>query len=80
MRKNNETMAEEVERMKTEANELERQVIIARKQNDEQDAQLKTSQAKQATLENELQTARKELEAIDELNARLQRERQEAQK
>lgn len=79
-RKVNESLGAEVDKLKSELNDAERQLIIARKHADELDAQLKSSQARQATLENELSAARKEMETTLELNMQLQRERQEIQK
>uniref|UniRef100_A0A183BLK1 Myosin_tail_1 domain-containing protein n=1 Tax=Globodera pallida TaxID=36090 RepID=A0A183BLK1_GLOPA len=79
LRKNGDALSTETERLKGELNELERQLIIARKHADELDAQLKINQARQATLENELSASRKETESINELNQQLQRERQDAQ-
>lgn len=79
-RKSTEVSRTDIEKLREELHDAERQTDIARKHADELDAQLKGTQARQATLENELQAARKEVDAIAELNARLQRERQEAQK
>lgn len=80
LQKEREISSKEIENLKNEINELERQMAIIRKHNDELDAQLKSSQAKQTILENELAAGRKEVEILNELNQRLQKERQEMQK
>lgn len=71
---------EELDRTKAQSSDLEQQITILRRHNDELDTQLKSGQAKITALENELASNRKEIQALGELNQQLQRERQEALK
>lgn len=66
---------EEIEKQKAQVTDYERQVILLRKHNDEFDSQLKTGQAKTLALENEIVSNKKEIEKLNELNQRLQREK-----
>uniref|UniRef100_A0A915E022 Rootletin-like coiled-coil domain-containing protein n=1 Tax=Ditylenchus dipsaci TaxID=166011 RepID=A0A915E022_9BILA len=68
---------EELEKLKAQLTDYERQLILVRKHNDELDSQLKTGQAKTLALENEIVSNRKEIEKSAELNQRLQREKME---
>jgi DNA repair exonuclease SbcCD ATPase subunit len=71
------SLSEELARQKDAFSELEQQQIAAQRLNDNLDTQLKTAQAKQIGLENEVQTNRKELSTLVDLNQRLQREKQD---
>lgn len=66
-----------IENLKSQINEYERQIIILRRHNDELDSQLKSGQAKNNSLENDIVSNKKEIEKISELNQRLQKEKQE---
>lgn len=68
---------DEIEKLKQQLTEYERQLIMIRHHNDELDTQIKSAQAKMTTVENDLLTNQKEIEKLNELNNRLQREKQE---
>ena len=78
--KQHRTLSEEVEKLKSQLVDYEKQIQLLRRHNDELDGQLKSGQARLATMENELVSSRKEAEKLAELNQRLQREKQETMK
>lgn len=71
------SLNDEIEKLKSQVADYERQIIIIRRHNDELDSQLKGGQAKTSTLENEISSNKKEIENLTELNTRLQKEKQE---
>lgn len=68
---------DEIEKHKNQITDYERQLILVRRHNDELDTQIKNDQAKTTAHENEIVSNRKEIEKLNELNLRLQREKQE---
>lgn len=64
-------------RLKEQLSEYEREIVSSRRHSDEIDIQLQINQAKLLTSENALKTIEKEVEQMNELNARLQREKQD---
>lgn len=73
-------MNDEIEKLKSQLTDYERQIILIRRHNDELDSQLKTGQAKSTAQDNDIATNKKEIENLKELNQRLQREKQETLK
>lgn len=71
---------DEIEKLKAQIDDYERQLILLRRHNDEQDTTIKSNEAKIKALENELVTRNNEIDKLNELNARLQREKQEVLK
>ncbi|KHN72821.1 Spindle- and centromere-associated protein [Toxocara canis] len=65
----------EIEKLKTQINDYESQLLILRRHNDDLDTQLKTSQAKITTIENSLTSTQKEVTKLTELNTKLQKEK-----
>lgn len=68
---------EEIEKLKSEITDYESQIAMMRRHNDELDTQLKSSQAKITSLENEIAANKREIEKLMELNQKLQREKQD---
>uniref|UniRef100_A0A0N5AFE4 CEP209_CC5 domain-containing protein n=1 Tax=Syphacia muris TaxID=451379 RepID=A0A0N5AFE4_9BILA len=68
---------EEIEKLKSEITDYESQIAMIRRHNDELDTQLKGTQAKITSLENEVETSKKETQKLLELNQKLQREKQD---
>lgn len=66
--------------MKLQILDYENQLSTLRRHNDDLDTQIKSGQAKLTTHENDLITSQKETVRLNELNSRLQREKQDAMK
>lgn len=71
---------QEIEKLKLQITDYENQLSILRRHNDELDTQIKSGQAKITAFENDLITSQKETVRLNELNTRLQREKQDAMK
>ncbi|VDM99286.1 unnamed protein product [Thelazia callipaeda] len=71
-------LLQEVEKTKLQITDYEDQLNMLRRHNDELDTQIKSGQAKSTTIENDLITSQRETVRLNELNSRLQREKQEA--
>lgn len=75
--KSNQRRINEIDQLKVQISEYEKQLILLRRHNEELDTQTKTGQAKLTTLENNLVGNQKEIEKLSDLIKRLQREKQE---
>lgn len=71
---------EEIDALKLQITDLEQQLNVLRRHNDDLDTKINSNQAKMATLDNDLRTATKEIEKLNELNIRLQKEKKDAVK
>lgn len=69
---------QEIEKLKLQITDYENQLSMLRRHNDELDTQIKSGQAKTTTVENDLITSQKETVRLNELNTRLQKEKQDA--
>ncbi|CAJ0954033.1 unnamed protein product, partial [Mesorhabditis belari] len=75
--KNGERSNDEVEKLKQALDEQDRQIILLRRHNDELDTTVKNNQAKIAQLENEIHSRNTEIQKLNDLNLRLQTEKQD---
>lgn len=76
LEKASQQLKDELDKCNETINDYERQIAILRRHNDELDTQIKTSQAKILTLENEIATQKGENQRLSETNQRLQSEKQ----
>ncbi|MCP9266228.1 Major antigen [Dirofilaria immitis] len=72
------SLTQEIEKFKLQITDYENQLSMLRRHNDELDTQIKSGQAKITAVENDLITSQKEIARLNELNNRLQREKQDA--
>ncbi|VDK40489.1 unnamed protein product [Cylicostephanus goldi] len=71
---------DEIEKLKQTIDDYERQVMLLRRTNDEFDTTIKNLQGKITQLENEVRSKTSEVEKLNDLNQKLQKEKQDVMK